>query len=164
MAEIDGIKIINAYFPHGKIIGSPSFDYKIEFIEGLREYIIKNFDERDALLLVGDFNVAPEKRDVYNPEILQYSIGFSREERDAIFRLMSTGFIDIFRLHNKGGREYTWWDYRSNSFRRNAGMRVDHIWGFKSMAERSKKSFIYKEMRAMPKPSDHAPLFAIFEI
>jgi len=164
MAEIEGMKILNAYFPHGKMIGSPSFDYKIKFMDKLRKYITKNFDMGENLLLVGDFNVALEERDVYNPEILQFSIGFSREERDALYRLLNIGFVDIFRLHNEGGGEYTWWDYRSNSFKRNAGMRVDHIWGFRGIAERSRNCFIYKEIRGMQRPSDHAPVFATFEI
>ncbi|MCD6481201.1 MAG: exodeoxyribonuclease III [Thermoplasmata archaeon] len=164
LAEIEGLKIINAYFPHGKMIGSPSFEYKIGFIEGLRGYITENFGKKENLLLVGDFNVAPEEKDVYAPEIMQYSIGFSREERDAISRLKNAGFVDIFRLHNKKEGEYTWWDYRSNSFKRNAGMRVDHIWGFSGVAERSRGCFIYKRMREMPRPSDHAPVIALFEI
>lgn len=157
-----GITIINAYFPHGKMVGSDSFQLKIEFIKKLRDYIKKNFDESDKTLLVGDFNVAPEEIDVYDPEILQYYIGFSIDERNAVKELYSIGFIDIFRLHNKESEEYSWWDYRSNSFKRNAGMRVDHIWGFEEISKNSKKCFIDREMRAKPKPSDHAPVISEF--
>ena len=82
----------------------------------------------ENLLLVGDFNVAIEEKDVYAPEILQYSIGFNQEERKAIKKLYGMGFTDIFRLYNKNPGEYTWWNYQSNSFKRNVGMRIDYIW------------------------------------
>lgn len=163
LIETNGIKIMNAYFPHGKNIGSEQFKFKINFIEKLADYIKKNFSS-DDFILVGDFNVALEEIDVYAPEILQYSVGFSIEERKAIKRLYEVGFEDVFRLHNKNSGEYTWWDYQSNSFRRNAGMRIDHIWAKGEVAHKSKNCFIDKEFRAMNKPSDHAPVIAEFEI
>ena len=160
MAEIKGIKIINAYFPHGKMVGSPYFKFKLEFIEKMRDYIKNKIDKESNLLLVGDFNVAMEEIDVYNPDILQYSIGFSMEERNALKELYDIGFIDIFRIHNKNAKEYTWWDYMANSFKRNAGMRIDYIWASKNIAKRSRNCYIDKEMRAKKKPSDHAPVVA----
>lgn len=163
LVEINGIKIMNAYFPHGKSVASDQFKFKINFIEKLREYIKENFSS-DDFILAGDFNVALEEIDVYAPEILQYSIGFSIEERKAIKGLYETGFTDIFRLHNKNSGEYTWWDYQSNSFRRNAGMRIDYVWAKGEIAGKSKNCFIDKAFRAMNKPSDHAPVIAEFEI
>ncbi|HEC76170.1 MAG TPA: exodeoxyribonuclease III [Thermoplasmatales archaeon] len=164
LVEVNGIKIINAYFPHGKMIDSYQFEFKINFIEKLMTYIKKNFLPDENLLLVGDFNVATEEKDVYAPEILQYSIGFSMEERKAIKELYKMGFTDIFRLHNKNSGEYTWWNYQSNSFRRNVGMRIDYIWARGKIANRSKNCFIDKEFRAKYKPSDHAPVIAEFKI
>ena len=160
MAEINGIKIINAYFPHGKMVGSSYFQFKLDFIKKLKEYISK----LKNVILLGDFNVAPEEMDVYNPDILQYSIGFSVDERNALNELYSIGFVDVFRLHNKNKGEYTWWDYRSNSFKRNAGMRIDHIWAFKNIASKSISCYIDKEIRAKPKTSDHAPVVAEFDL
>jgi len=158
MAEIHGIKLLNAYFPHGKIVDSPYYEFKIEFIGKLADYLKDYMD--DMLIMMGDFNVAMEKEDVYSPDIMQYSIGFSEKEREALKKLHEIGFVDVFRMFNKEEKQYTWWDYRANSFKRNAGMRIDYIWTTKRMAEKFKKCFIDKEMRAKPKPSDHAPVIA----
>lgn len=160
MVEIEGIKIINAYFPHGKMVFSPYYEFKINFIKKLKEFVSKFIGEN--LILMGDFNVAMEDIDVYQPDILQYSIGFSKMEREALMDLYNTGFVDVFRLHNRNGGQYTWWDYRGNSFRRNAGMRIDYIWATPGMAERCTKSYIDREMRAKEHPSDHAPVVAEF--
>ena len=162
MVEIKGIKIMDAYFPHGKFIGSSSYQFKLEFIRSLASYL-KKFMEL-PFIIVGDFNVAMEEKDVYEPSILQYSIGFSEEERKALKELYEIGFIDVFRMHNKKDGQYTWWDYRANSFKRNAGMRIDYIWATEKMANKCKRCYIAKEYRAKPKPSDHAPVVAEFEI
>ena len=162
MVEIKGIKLLNAYFPHGKNIGSPYYEYKIEFIEKLADYL-KDFMD-DELIIMGDFNVAMENKDVYAPDILQYSIGFSERERKALKKLYEIGFVDIFRMFNNEAKQYTWWDYRANSFKRNAGMRIDYIWATNKIAKNFKNCFIEKEMRAKPKPSDHTPVVAEIEI
>jgi exodeoxyribonuclease-3 len=161
----EGINIINAYFPHGKFPGSESFHYKIDFIEGLRDYLDKNFDfKKDKVIILGDFNVAPEELDVYDADALENTIGFHEREREALLYLKSWGFVDLFREKNNGMREYTWWDYRSASFKRNAGMRVDHIWASEKLAARCVECSINRGMRAKPKPSDHAPVKAVFEM
>jgi len=163
-ANIDGIEIINAYFPHGKFPWSDSFYYKIDFIEGLRAYLDKNFDsERDDVIILGDFNVAPDEIDVYDAEVLENTIGFHEREREALLYLKEWGFVDLFREKNKNSREYTWWDYRGASFKRDAGMRVDHIWASKKLAKKCIKCSINRGMRAQPRPSDHAPVEALFE-
>jgi len=162
MVVVKGIKIMNAYFPHGKMIGSSYYKFKLDFIKKLGEYL-KNYVS-NALIITGDFNVAMERKDVYAPDIMQYSIGFSDAERKALKELYNTGFVDLFRMFNEEGKQYTWWDYRANSFKRNAGMRLDYIWATKKLAEKCRSCHIDKEMRSKPKPSDHAPIIADFEI
>ncbi len=161
-ASIDDFTIINAYFPHGKIPDSSSFYYKIDFVEGLRLYLDENFGSNDNLILTGDFNIAPEEIDVFDADFLKNAIGFHPREREALLYLKEWGFIDLFRHCNKNVKGYTWWDYRNSSFKKNKGMRIDHIWASEKMAEHCKKCIIDKEMRGKPKPSDHAPVIAEF--
>ncbi len=162
MVVVRGIKIMNAYFPHGKMIGSPYYRFKLNFIKKLAEHL-KDYAS-DKFIITGDFNVAMEKEDVYAPDIMQYSIGFSNAERKTLKELYSIGFVDVFRMFNEEEKQYTWWDYRANSFKRNAGMRLDYIWATKILAEKCRSCYIDKEMRGKPRPSDHAPVIADFEI
>ena len=163
-AYIEDITIINAYFPQGKVPWSDSFYYKIDFIEGLKDYLDKNFDpEKNNVILLGDFNVAPHEIDVYDADALKNTVGFHEREREALSYLKDWGFVDLFREMNKNSREYTWWDYRNSSFKRNRGMRVDHIWASGRLAKRCTSCNIARDMRKMPVPSDHAPVTAIFE-
>ncbi len=162
MGEVKGIRIMSAYFPHGRMVGSPHFKRKLEFIARLKEFLMKYVNER--FIIMGDFNIAMYEIDVYNPEIMQYSIGFSMEERNALMELYNIGFADLFRKCNPHAREYTWWDYRANSFRRNAGMRIDYIWASRDIASKCKRAYIAREMRAKERPSDHAPVVAELDI
>jgi len=159
--SIEDITIINAYFPQGKIPESEYFYYKLDFMEKLRAYLDGNFDSsRDDIILLGDFNVAPDEIDVYDAEALRNTIGFHEDEREALSYLKEWGFVDLFREKNESLIEYTWWDYRNASFRRNMGMRVDHIWASEKLAKRCIICTIAREMRGMPKPSDHVPVIA----
>jgi len=160
-ASINGITVINAYFSQGKFPESEDFYYKIDFIEGLRLYLDKSFDTiEDNVILLGDFNVAPDEIDVYDADALRNAVGFHEREREALSYLKEWGFVDLFREKNGNSREYTWWDYRNASFRRNMGMRVDHIWASEKLAKRCVSCAIDREMREMPKPSDHVPVIA----
>lgn len=162
-ALVGGITIINAYFPQGKIPWSDSFYYKIDFIEGLRDYLDKNFDSgNDDIIILGDFNVAPDEIDVYDADALRNTVGFHEREREALLYLKEWGFVDLFREKNKNLREYTWWDYRNASFKRDRGMRVDHIWASEGLAKRCTACTIDRDMRKIPRPSDHVPVTAIF--
>jgi len=159
--SIEDITIINAYFPQGKIPESEYFYYKIDFIEGLRLYLDKNFNPmEDEIILLGDFNVAPDEIDVYDADALRNTIGFHEREREALSCLGEWGFVDLFRAKNKKLKEYTWWDYRNASFRRNMGMRVDHIWASEKLAKRCTTCTIAREMRGMPKRcQNHQTMF-----
>jgi len=117
------------------------------------------------LLWVGDFNVAPEPIDVYDPEKLEGHVGYHPDEHAALKRIMDWGFIDIFRKHKPGPELYTFWDYRiRNGVKRNLGWRIDHIWATKPLARKSVDSWIDKDPRLKEKPSDHTPIVAEFEV
>ncbi len=161
--EFAGIKAINVYVPRGGYPGEEMFNYKMEFIRRLRNCIETDFADIDEFLLAGDFNVAPEERDVFDPEIARGQIGFMDEEREAIFDLMNAGLVDLFRkFHSE--RAFSWWDYRLNAFKRDLGLRLDHIWVKPALAEKATNCFIDRKMRGTARPSDHAPVIAEFRL
>ena len=161
-ATISGIRLINVYFPNGSEVGSPQFAYKLDFIAQLRRHLESNLAPTDPLILVGDFNIAPEARDVYDPVAMDGEILFHPEERAALAALKAWGLVDVFRLHHEEAGQYSWWDYRMNAFRRNMGLRIDHIWGTPALAARCIACDIDKEPRTRPRPSDHVPVLATF--
>ncbi|MCX8053843.1 MAG: exodeoxyribonuclease III, partial [Armatimonadetes bacterium] len=145
---------------------SPRFAYKLEWIRGMREYFDRNFDPEDRVLWVGDFNVAREPIDVYDPEGLAGSVCFHPEEHKALDYVADWGFIDLFRKHHPGEPgHYTFWDYRvPNSFKRRMGWRLDHIWATRPLAERCTDCWIDKDPRGCEKPSDHTFIVADFDV
>src|SRR3990172_1508458 len=163
-ATLGGIRLINVYFPNGSEAGSPQFAYKLDFIAQLRRHLESSHTPRAPLALVGDFNIAPEARDVYDPVAMDGEILFHPEERAALAVLKAWGLVDVFRLHHEEGGQYSWWDYRMNAFRRNMGLRIGHSWGKLALAARCIACDIDKEPRTQPKPSDHAPVVAPFQI
>ncbi len=165
VATIAGIRIHSVYIPNGGTVGSDYFLYKLEFIYRLREYLEENFSPSDKVALCGDFNVAPEEIDVYDPELLAGQICFHERERMAIKLLKDWGLYDTYRLKypdQKGA--FSWWDYQFGAFRANRGMRLDHIWVTKPLAERLKEVIIDREPRSWKRPSDHTPVMAYFEL
>ncbi len=164
LTKIHGITIINSYFPNGQSPESEHFQYKLRFIREFREYLDEHFSpEKDRLIIVGDFNVAKEERDVYSVEEMDGKIGFHPEERKALEYLYQWGFIDAFRLFNKD-KAFSWWDYRAFAFRRNLGLRIDYIWISKALKDKCINCYIDREERKKHKPSDHAPVIAVFEL
>ena len=121
-----------------------------------------NYDPAKPVLLCGDFNVAPEERDVHDVRLWQGRIMFSEQEHATLQRIKDWGFTDAFRLHNEAGGKFTWWDYRAGAFRRNQGLRIDHVWITEPLISRSVRSWIDIEPRTWEKPSDHAPVLAEF--
>jgi exodeoxyribonuclease-3 len=118
----------------------------------------------EHLVLVGDFNIAPEARDVYDAAEMEGEIGFHPEERSALAELKKWGFEDVFRRHHEEGGLYSWWDYRAGAFRRDLGLRIDHIWASPPLASLSLECGMDKEQRSLPKPSDHIPVWATFDL
>ncbi len=162
--EIGPIKIINVYIPNGQEVGSEKFIYKLNWIAKLKKHIEENHQPGQMILLCGDFNVATEDRDVYDAQALSGQILLSPQERSAMEDLKSFGFVDAYRLkHNEAGH-YSWWDYRLNAFKRNMGMRIDHIWITQALVPHLKNIWIDKDERALERPSDHAPVVAEFDL
>jgi exodeoxyribonuclease-3 len=162
-ATIDGVRIMNVYIPNGQAVGSEKFGYKLDWMKRLRRFLDTTTDRNNQVLLCGDFNVAPEDRDVHDPLEWQGSVLVSPEERAALEVIKDWGFVDAFRLHNQEAGQYSWWDYRAAAFRRNMGLRIDHIWVTESLAARCKSVVIDKEPRKWERPSDHTPVVAEFE-
>ncbi|HVF54844.1 MAG TPA: exodeoxyribonuclease III [Pyrinomonadaceae bacterium] len=161
-ATVEGVRVVNVYVPNGAFVGSDKYDFKLAWMRRLREFFDDEYWTDDEVLLCGDFNVAPEDRDVHDPEQWRGKILFSRSEREALQEIKDWGFEDAFRLHEKGGGFYSWWDYRAGSFRRNTGLRIDHIWVSEPLGKRCKSVWIDKEPRGWERPSDHTPVVAEF--
>jgi exodeoxyribonuclease-3 len=155
---IEGVNVINAYVPNGAAVGSDKYYFKLDWLRRLRTFFDSGYKRDSSVLLCGDFNVAPEDRDVYDPRLWSGRILFSPPEREALEELRNWGFVDVFRLHNQEGGQYSWWDYRAGSFRRNLGLRIDHIWVSPMLAERSVRAWIDRAPRGWERPSDHAPV------
>ena len=157
-STVEGIQIINVYMPNGQAVGSDKYEMKLGWMKRLREFLDQNYDPSTPVLLCGDFNVAPEDRDVHDVRLWQGRIMFSEQEHATLQHIKDFGFIDAFRLHNEEGGQFTWWDYRAGAFRRNLGLRIDHIWITEPLVSRVVRTWIDAETRKWEKPSDHAPV------
>jgi exodeoxyribonuclease-3 len=162
-ATAGGVRVVNVYIPNGAFVGSDKFFFKLDWMHRLRAFFNEGYQKRERVLLCGDFNVAPEERDVHDPKQWQGKILFSRREREALAEIKAWGFEDAFRLHTEEGGHFSWWDYRAGSFRRNTGLRIDHIWTSEKLAADCTASWIDKEPRAWERPSDHTPVLAEFK-
>lgn len=164
-ATINKIPIVNTYVPQGFHPLSKKFREKLDWLQRLYDYFDEYFKPDKPLLWLGDFNVAPEPADVYDPAHMEGQVGFHPDERAALNRFRQWGFTDVFRLHQPGPGHYTFWDYRlKNAVLRNLGWRVDHIWATRFLAKKSTRAWIDIESRLKEKPSDHTLVMATFEI
>ncbi|HVG39585.1 MAG TPA: exodeoxyribonuclease III [Pyrinomonadaceae bacterium] len=157
-ATIEGVRVVNVYVPNGAFVGSDKYEYKLQWLGDLRAYFDQRCEPDAPVLLCGDFNVAPEDEDVYDPELWRGKILFSEPEKAALRKVKDWGFVDAFRLFHKEEGLYSWWDYRMNSFRRNAGLRIDHIWVSDVLAQECAGATIDIEPRRWERPSDHTPV------
>jgi len=162
-AEIDGIQVISAYVPNGQTVGSEKYTYKLHWLRRLREYVDRRFAPSVPLVLCGDFNVAPDDRDVANPERWAVSVLCHQAARDALESVCRWGLIDVFRQHHPEGGIYSWWDYRMLAFPKNDGLRIDHIFASEQLAKRCTSADIDRDERKGKKPSDHVPVVAAFQ-
>ena len=162
-ATIDGLRVVNVYIPNGQAVGSEKFEFKLDWMKRLRGFFDSNYQTGEPVILCGDFNVAPEDRDVHNPQLWQERIMCSQAERIALDQIKRWGFTDAFRLHHQEGGQFSWWDYRAGAFRRNLGLRIDHLWVTKPLVGRSRNTWIDIEPRTWERPSDHAPVVAEFD-
>jgi exodeoxyribonuclease-3 len=161
-ATFGEIRFINLYVPNGAVVGSEKFSYKLEWLKKLWAYLQQQLEQYQKLIVVGDFNIAPEDRDVYDPQAWQGSVLVSPKERQAFQALLQLGLYDSFRLFESECGHYSWWDYRAAAFRRNLGLRIDHILVSQSLRDSCSACHIDTTPRGWERPSDHAPLYADF--
>lgn len=157
-ATVGGIRFLSAYVPNGSTLGSDKYAYKLEWLERLHRYLQTHCDPAAPLVLGGDFNVAPDERDVHDPEAWEPTVLFHPEVRAAYEKLLSWGLEDSFRIHNQEAGFYSWWDYRMLGFPKNRGLRIDLLLTTPSLRDRVVESFIDREERKGKQPSDHAPV------
>lgn len=159
-ATVAGVRVINLYIPNGQSVDSDKYPYKLNWLEALTVWLADELARHPRLAVLGDFNIAPDERDVYDPKAWEGQVLFSLPEREAFRRLVNLGLADSFRLFEQPEKIYSWWDYRMNAFRRNMGLRIDHILLSPALAETCKSCVIDKEARKQERPSDHAPVMA----
>ena len=155
---VDGVRAIGAYFPNGQEPGSEKFAYKMRWLDALREWVRAELAAHPRLVLMGDFNIAPEDRDVYDPVAWAGQILCTPEEREHFRGLVGLGLHDAFRLFEQPPKSWSWWDYRNLAFRKNQGLRIDHILVSPALRGRVQACTIDKEPRRAERPSDHAPV------
>lgn len=161
-ATVNGVRVIGAYFPNGQSIDSDKFVYKMNWLTALRGWMKSELDAHAHLALLGDYNIAPEDRDVYDPVAWFGQVLCSPQERAHFQGLIDLGLHDAFRLFEQPPKSWTWWDYRNLAFRRNQGLRIDHILVSAGLKSRIASCAIDKLPRKNERPSDHAPVMAEF--
>jgi len=158
-AVCGGIRVVSLYAPNGRVVGSPFYQAKLLWYERLAGWLAGSADPGAPLVVGGDFNVAPEDGDVWDPAACHGGTHVSEPERAAFARLGAWGLVDAYRLHHREPGRYTWWDYRAGNFHKNYGMRIDHLLVTKPLVPRVRWAEIDREARkGKPTPSDHAPL------
>ncbi len=160
--ENGDIRFLNLYIPNGSEVGSEKYEYKLGWLDALIKYVKTQLAEHKKFVVVGDFNIAPDDRDLWDPEGWKDKILVSPLERAALQSLLDMGLTDTFRLFDQEEELYSWWDYRAAGFRRNHGMRIDLLLSSPAMTEHCTASYIDKEPRKLERPSDHAPVVAEF--
>jgi exodeoxyribonuclease-3 len=162
-AKTGDIPVINVYVPQGYAVGTERFEYKLRWLKDLLAHIKKNYNPDSPLLLAGDFNVALEPIDVFDPEGFRGEVCFHPDEQAIMREFLGWGFVDIFRKYHQSGGHYTFWDYRiPNALKRKMGWRIDYILATPSLAQRSQNAWIDTNARMLQKPSDHTFLVAEF--
>jgi exodeoxyribonuclease-3 len=158
-ATCGGVRVVSLYAPNGRSVGSAFYQAKLDWYARLARWLESAADPAEPLVLGGDFNVAPEDIDVWDPRVCHGGTHVSAPERDAFLQLYRWGLVDAYRLHHVEPGRYTWWDYRAGAFHKNFGMRIDHLLVTRPVAERTVWAEIDREARkGKPIPSDHAPL------
>jgi len=156
------LRVICVYCPNGQAVGSEKYAYKLRWFAALRDYLAAELRAHPRLAVAGDFNVAPEDRDVHDPKAWEGQVHVSEAERSAWRALLAVGLKDAFRLFEQPEKIYSWWDYRMVAFRRNAGLRIDQILVAAELAGRCASCGVDQAPRKLERPSDHAPVIAEF--
>jgi exodeoxyribonuclease III len=163
-ATIAGVRIINIYVPNGESVESDKYQYKLRWLAAFRDWLKAELVQHPRLAVLGDFNVAPENRDVHDPAAWEGNVLVSDPERSAFKELLAAGLKDAFRLFEQPEKSFSWWDYRMNAFRRKMGLRIDHILLSEELARTCTACTIDIEPRRNERPSDHAPVIAEIKI
>ena len=161
---IDGVRILNLYVVNGQEVGSEKYAHKLFWLEKVTDYMRSQVKQHERFVTVGDYNIAPDDRDVYDPEAWHERILCSTPERNALQAIIGLGLSDVFRQFDQEDESYSWWDYRAAAFRRNRGLRIDLILASRALAENCTACYIDKEPRRLERPSDHTPVVAEFSI
>lgn len=163
-ATVGGIRLVNLYVPNGSAVGSEKYDYKLSWLPQVTAFLKTQLEEHAQVAVVGDFNIAPEDCDVHSPAEWEGCVLVSPLERQAFEGIINLGLYDSFRLFPQEEQSFSWWDYRAAGFRRNRGLRIDHILLNQALRERCKASIIDKEPRKVERPSDHAPVWVELDL
>jgi len=163
-ATVRGVRIVNVYIPNGQSLDSDKYQYKLAWLKALTAWLEVEMKDHPRLVLLGDYNIAPEDRDVHDPLAWAGQVLVSAPEREAFQALINLGMHDGFRLFEQNEKSFSWWDYRMNAFRRNLGMRIDHILVSAPLASSCKTVTIDREIRKAERPSDHVPVMMDLEI
>ena len=159
-ATINGVRIIDLYVVNGQSVGSEKYDYKMRWFEAMHNWVQDELTRHEKLVVLGDFNIAPDDRDVHDPVVWnEDSILTSTQERAALQKLMALGLHDSYRLHTDEAGIFSWWDYRMAGFRRNLGLRIDLVLISDALKSSAIASGIEREPRTWERPSDHAPVW-----
>lgn len=161
-AEYNNITVINCYVPNGKEVGDEKYHYKLQWLDALIDHLSVLVKADRKVVLMGDFNIAPDDRDVYDAEEWKDKILCSDEERQRLEQIKSLGFTDTFRLFNDQAEQFSWWDYREGGFQRNRGHRIDLILTTDNLTPHCQSSIIETAPRSWERPSDHTPVIATF--
>ncbi|MGZ3253528.1 MAG: exodeoxyribonuclease III [Burkholderiaceae bacterium] len=162
-ATIEGVRIVCAYVPNGQSVDSDKYQYKLKWLMALHKWLKEELKIHPDIAVLGDYNIAPEDRDVHDPVLWQGQVLVSELEREALQRLIDLGFKDAFRLFDQAEKLFSWWDYRQMAFRRNMGLRIDHILLSGPLAARCSACVIDKLPRKWEQPSDHTPVVATID-
>lgn len=161
-ATVAGVRVVSAYVPNGRSVGSDKWEYKLAWLRRLIAFLKAGYRPDQQLVLAGDFNVAPEDRDVARPEEWRDTVLCHEDGRALARELLAWGLVDVIRLHHSGEGPYSWWDYRMLGFAKGNGLRIDHIFATKPLAERCVEAYVVRDERKGKQPSDHAPVVAVF--
>jgi exodeoxyribonuclease-3 len=159
-ASVGDLRVISAYVPNGQAVGTEKYEYKLKWLRAFADYLRGELAAHPRLAVLGDYNVAPEDRDVHDPKLWSGQVLCSEPERAGFRLLLDLGLKDAFRLFAQPDRSYTWWDYRLNAFKRNMGLRIDHILLGPELAAKCAGCTIDLAPRRLERPSDHAPVVA----
>lgn len=162
-ATIDGVRVVCAYVVNGESLTSDKYQYKLGWLTKFHDYVAAEALKYPELVVLGDYNIAPEPRDTHDPEIWERQVLCSPLERDAFHRLIDLGLTDIFRVFNQEDRQFTWWDYRNMAFRRKLGLRIDHLLVSEQLKGRAVSCVVDTAPRKLERPSDHAPVVLTIE-